>query len=284
MKSFTYPQFGFKLEGKLRLSKMGTIAIKKHRKIQGPIKTLTIKKSPSQKWYAIFISEVEKTKHKKSKKPVVGLDLGIETFAYLSNGKTIENLRSLKQFEKSLARRQKMLFAKKKESMNRKKAKLRVAITYEKLTNRRTNFLHNASRMLVNNYSLVAIEHLKVSNLSRGFLAKQILDCSWAEFIRMLHYKAEEAGSEVVLVNPAYTTQECSNCGLIQKKKLAERWHECSCGASMHRDLNAARNILNRATGGTPGSQACPRGCLYPQGQVSSVKQEVPISNATVHS
>ena len=84
--------------------------------------------------------------------------------------------------------------------------------------------------------------------------------------------EAEEAGSEIVLVEPAHTTQKCSNCGLVQKKTLAERWHDCICGASMHRDLNAAVNILNRATLGTRGSHACLRRSLCMQ--ASSMKQE----------
>jgi len=93
----------------------------------------------------------------------------------------------------------------------------------------------------------------------------------------MLHYKAEEAGCEVMLVNPAYTSQKCSGCGLVQKKSLAERWHDCSCGASMHRDLNAAINILARVTPGTGGYQACEEATStrYKHGeQVSSMKQE----------
>ena len=118
--------------------------------------------------------------------------------------------------------------------------------------------------------SLIAMEDLNNEGLARGFLAKEVLDCSWAEFATMISYKAEEAGCEVVLVNPAHTSQMCSTCGLVRKKSLAERWHDCPCGASMHRDLNAAMNILNRATGGTPGSNASGDGAIVP-----SLKEEV---------
>ncbi|MFH1394346.1 MAG: transposase [Candidatus Micrarchaeota archaeon] len=291
--SFTYPQFGFKLDKKLQLSKIGSLAIKKHRHIQGKIKTLTVKKTHSGKWFAVFTSELEKTKPGKSRKPAVGIDLGIETFAYLSDGKTVENPRHLKQAEQKLAESHRQLSRKKKGSRNRRKAKLNVAIAYEKLTNRRRDFLHKASRVLAGNYSLIAMEDLRVGNMSKGLLAKHVLDCSWAEFSSMLRYKAEEAGSEVILVNPAHTTQECSSCGLIRKKTLAERWHECSCGASMHRDFNAARNILARcwkaklsdrqgaklsgATSGIGGHQACGEETATHykhNGQVSSLKQE----------
>jgi putative transposase len=277
MKSFTYPQFGFRLEEKLELSGIGNIAIKKHRDIEGTIKTLTIKKSPSGKWYAVFSSEIGQTLISKKTGPAAGIDLGIDHFAYLSDGTVFENPRHLKQAEQKMKETQRCLSTKKKGSKNRKKAKLKVAIAYEKLTNRRKDFLHKVSRHLVGKYALIAVENLNVAGLARGFLAKSVLDCSWAEFVSMIHYKAEEAGCEVVLVNPAYTTQMCSSCGLVRKKSLAERWHNCPCGASMPRDLNAAINILNRATAGIVGSQTCgeetPTGYKYGW-QASSEKQE----------
>ncbi len=249
MKSFTYPQFGFKLNEQLSLSKIGEIQIKKHRELKGKIKTLTIKRMPSGKWFAIFTAELEViSKHNKGQK--VGMDLGIEHFGHLSNDSIITNPRHLKKAENKLKQAQKLLSGKNKGSKNRKKAKLRVARAHEKVTNNRRDFLHKASRKLANSYSLIAMEDLNVNGLSKGFLAKHVLDCSWAEFRGMLHYKAEEAGSEVVFVDPAHTSQECSSCGLIRKKTLAERWHNCSCGTSMHRDLNAAKNILKKATGG----------------------------------
>ncbi len=172
-----------------------------------------------------------------------------------------------------LKRRHKSLSKKQKKSNNRRKARLRLGHIFEKLTDARRDFLHKLSRKLVDKYSFLALENLNVSGMARGFLAKPVLDCSWAEFLSMLTYKAEEAGCEVVLVESAYTTQKCSNCAQIHKKTLSERWHDCPCGASMHRDLNAARNILNRATGGTPGSQAWLRKGLCIQ--ASSMKQEV---------
>lgn len=255
IKSFTYPQKGFCLEEKLRLSEIGGIQIKKHRNIKGKLKTLTLKRMSSGKWFAIFTSKhILAPKHNNS--PKVGIDLGIEHFAYLSNGLSIPNPKYLKKAEEKLKQIHKRLSNKKRGSKNKKKAKIKVAIAHEKLTNKRRDFLHHTTRNLADSYSLIAMEDLNIQGLSRGFLAKHILDCSWAEFSDMLHYKAEEAGCEVVLVNPAYTSQECSNCGLIQKKKLAERQHKCSCGLVMHRDLNAAKNILKKATSGTGGYNA----------------------------
>ena len=246
MKSFTYPQFGFKIGKKLFLSELDGISIRKHRKLKGKIKTLTIKRMPSGKWYALFTSEVD-ISPRCNKGPKAGMDLGIEHFGHLSDDSIIVNPRHIKVAEGKLKKAQKLLSKKKKASKNRIKSKLRIARAHEKVTNNRRDFLHKTSRKLVNSYSYIAMEDLNVKGMSKGFLAKHILDCSWAEFRGMLHYKAEEAGSEIVLVDPAHTSQECSSCGLVRKKTLAERWHRCSCGASMHRDLNAAKNILERA-------------------------------------
>ncbi|MCX6768621.1 MAG: transposase [Candidatus Micrarchaeota archaeon] len=277
MKSFTYPQFGFKLDKHLMISGMGEIPIKKHREIKGGIKTLTVKRFPSGKWFAVFTSEIDEIQIPKKQGSAIGMDLGIEHFAYLSDGEIIENPRHLKKAEEKLGDAHTQLSTKKKGGKNRRKARLRVAIAYEKLANKRRDFLHKISRKLVEKYSFVAMEDLDTAGMARGFLAKSILDCSWTEFSSMLAYKAEEAGCEVVLVNPANTTSECSGCGSVHKKQLAERWHECACGASMHRDLNAAINILRRATSGIGGSNACGEEastCYRDDGQVSSMKQE----------
>ena len=256
MKSFTYPQFGFEFNSRLELSGIGKIPIRKHREIRGKIKTLTIKRSPSEKWFAVFTSETKNASPCRKEGPRAGIDLGIEHFAYLSDGTTIENPRHLKMAEEKLKKAQRKLSRKKKTSKNRGKAKLKVAAAHEKLVNRRRDFLHKLSRRLVKKYSFIAMEGLNIKGMARGFLAKSILDCGWAEFLGMLRYKAEEAGCEAVLVDPARTTQKCSSCGSVRKKSLAQRQHRCSCGASMHRDLNAAINILKRATVGHTGSNA----------------------------
>jgi len=277
MKSFTYPQFGFELGERLELSDIGSISIKKHREIKGRIKTLTIKKLPSGKWYAIFTSEVCPPGGQKKIGASIGLDLGIETFAHLSDGSTIENPRHLRLAEERLKLAQRRLSKKKKGSMNRARARRDVAVAHEKIVGKRRDFLHKVSRLLVNQYALIAMENLDNEKLAQGFLAKEVLDCSWAEFSSMIRYKAEEAGCEIVFVDPANTTSQCSGCGLIRKKSLAERWHSCPCGAEMARDLNAAINVLNRATSGTEESQACgeetPTHCKHNE-QVSSMKQE----------
>jgi len=273
MKSFTYPQFGFKIDEHLELSGIGTIQVKKHREINGKIKTLTIKRSPSGKWFAVFTSEMEEKPIPAKEGAAVGMDLGIGHFAYFSDGELIENPRHLKYAEEKLKKAQRGLAKKKKGSKNRRNAKFRAAIAYENLSNQRRDFLHKASRKLADRYSFIAMEGLNTTEMAKGFLAKSILDCGWAEFSSMLAYKAEEAGCEVVLVNPVNTTSECSGCGSVHKKLLAERWHECACGASMHRDLNAAINILRRATLGHSGSNASGEGTHTHQKWASSFNE-----------
>ena len=113
---------------------------------------------------------------------------------------------------------------------------------------RRANYLHQATARFVRDYDVIAIESLGVRALARSALAKDVHDASWAKFISCLRYKAAKAGARVIEVNPRDTTQDCSGCGAKVPKHLCDRQHECPhCGLSIDRDLNAARNILDRA-------------------------------------
>ncbi|MBI4399766.1 IS200/IS605 family element transposase accessory protein TnpB, partial [Candidatus Micrarchaeota archaeon] len=184
--------------------------------------------------------------------------------------------------EKKLKKLQRNLSRKKLGSNKRRKAKLKVAIIHEKITNQRTDFLHKTSRTLINNYSLIATEDLKIKNMLHNHkLAKHISDASWNSFLQMLSYKALSAGSRVICVDPRNTSQECSSCGKEVRKDLSVRVHECPyCGLTIHRDVNAAINILKRATAGLAGSQA--HGDLastLPQNKASRIIELGTISN-----
>lgn len=124
-----------------------------------------------------------------------------------------------------------------------------MAKAHAKVRNQRRDFLHKESRKLVNAYELIAVEELNVKGMVKNHrLAKSISDAGWSEFLAMLCYKAEEAGSRVVKVNSSGTSQECSRCGMHVSKTLSVRVHECPyCGLVLDRDVNAARNILARA-------------------------------------
>jgi putative transposase len=280
MKSLHYPQSGFKLmpNKKLNVSPFGLINIKQHRPVEGKIKTLTLKREPTGKWYAILTSEAETRAVPKNNGSQIGIDLGLKTFATLSDGTAIRNPRHLKKYEDKLAFAQRKKDMKKKGSRNRNKVRRKVAILHEKVKNIRRDFLHKLSSRWVHSYSLIALEDLASQKMAERQFGKSINDAGWSEFISMLSYKAESAGSRVVLVDPENTTKQCSRCGVLTKKELWERQHDCpSCGLSMDRDLNAAINILKRATGGTPGSNACGEETTTSykyNWQVSSGKQE----------
>jgi putative transposase len=279
MKSLHYPQSGFWLEKRLKVTPFGEIAIKKHREITGKIKTLTMKREPTGKWFAIFCAEEEKPMPKENRGEAVGIDLGLKTFATLSDGTAIRNPRHLEQYEDRLTFIQRKFSKRKRRSNNRKKAKKRLAKLYEKVADCRRDFLHKTSTQLVNDYSIVASEKLASQEMAEENYGKQINDAGWNMFANMLAYKAEGAGCKVVFVDPKNTTQECSNCHQIVKKDLTERMHECPfCNISIDRDLNAARNILKRATVGQTGSNAC--NSLQKErdvAEVTSVKQEAHI-------
>ncbi len=271
VKSLYYPQFGFRLEDKLSVTPFGAMAIKKHREIRGWIKTLAIKREPSGKFFAIFCAEAEETPAKANLGQKVGMDLGLAHFATLSDGKVVKNPRHLKQHEKKLAFLQRQLSKKRKGSKNRRKAKLKLALAYEALANARHDFLHKTANSLLSVYSFIALEELHAHKMIHGYIGKWINDAAWNTFTRILAYKAESAGCKIVFVNPEGTTRECSVCGMEVPKTLRERVHACpACGLTIDRDLNASINILNRATAGIAGSNACGDGSK----EGPSLKQE----------
>jgi putative transposase len=247
--SITYKQAGIGwrlLEGKLVLSKIGSIKLKLHRPIVGTMKTCTIRRK-SNKWYACFAVDCTSTCLRRSDK-AVGIDIGLETFATLSDKKKIENPRFFKKEQKALVKVQRKLEKQEKGSLERRKAKKVLNRVYERTSNRRHNFIHQESRKIVNRYGIICIEKLDIqSMLQNGFRAKHrsISDAAWNQFAHALSYKAEEAGRQFVAVDPRGTSQRCSQCGFVVRKALSERWHKCpTCGLHMHRDLNASLNIL----------------------------------------
>ncbi len=247
-KSITYPQSGFKVDdGRLSLSKIGDIKIQLHREIQGQIKTLTVKRMPSGKWYACFSCIVE-TQPREKPFEDIGIDVGLHSYAVLSDGTRIENPRLYRASEKRLAILQRGLSRKERGGRNWVKAKVRVARIHEQILNRRTDFLHKASRKIADAYETVYVEDLKIGNMVRNHcLAKSISDAGWGRFIGMIAYKEEESGGRLIHVNPRNTTQMCSRCGEKVEKTLSDRIHECPhCGLKMDRDHNAALNILAR--------------------------------------
>jgi putative transposase len=246
--SITYPQSGFGLDsGKLHISKIGDIKIKLHRTIEGKIKTCTIRKMPTGKWFACFSAEMKNVPLPSWKDgSIIGIDVGLESFATLSNGEKISNPRFFRDEEKELARVQRKLSKAPKGTSERKYALKIVERVHERIGNKRTDFANQISRKLVDRFGVIVFEDLYIKNMLKNHnLAKSISDVAWGTLVKATESKAAYAGSKVVLVDPKYTSQMCSRCGLIVKKDLSERVHSCSeCGLSMDRDLNAAINIL----------------------------------------
>lgn len=249
--SFTFPQTGFKIkEKKLWLSKIGDIRINFHRKMEGVVKTLTIKREGNH-WYAIFSCDVEIKPKTKGWKRAVGMDMGCTDFVTCSDGTTIPNPHFLKQSQEELSKIQTKYSELKnepKDDPKKVKVKKRLVKLHCKVKNQRKDFLHKLSKKFVDEYSHICIENIKPSQLLSDnwrSINRSIIDSGWTTFRQMLHSKAVEAGCEVEDVDPAYTSQMCSGCGNIVKKELSERQHKCNvCGLDIGRDLNAARNIL----------------------------------------
>ncbi len=245
--SFTYPQSGFSLTHNHRvcLSKIRSIRLVYHRPIQGKINTLTIHRSSTGKWYASFSVEYD-PKRLPDTPSRVGMDGGLNTFATLSDGTSIENPRFFRKEEKALARVQRTHSRRAKGSPERRKHRKAVARVHERIRFRRSHFTHQHSRRIVNRYGAICVEDVHVNRMMHNHcLAKSLADAAWSQFFEQLAHKAEEAGRQFLTVNPAYTSQTCSQCGHRQKMPLAERVFACPCcGLHMDRDLNAAKNIL----------------------------------------
>jgi len=268
--SITYPGSGFKVgASSVWLSVQGKqtqVKAKLHRSIIGTVKTCTVRRY-GRKWFACFSVEQEDDFLPPSadflppSAESVGLDAGLNSFLALSDGDFIENPRFFRKDEKALAKAGRKQAKTKKGSKERRKANKVLSRIHERVRNRRHNFVHQTARRLVNEYGMIAVEKLVVKNM-RGThcLAKSISDASWSMFRTVLTHKAESANREVIAVNPAYTSQDCSACGYRPdgvagrtKKKLSDRWHFCpKCSASLDRDTNAAINILNLAVNTKP--------------------------------
>ena len=246
--SFCYPQSGWSLHNdKLTLSKIGTLRLKLHRPVSGKVKTCTIKREGSQ-WFCVFSVEYE-FEMPVHTGPTIGIDMGLENFANLSNGEQIANPRYFRRAQKRLVKVQRR-YAKLKQlpRTNTCKAKTLKALQHchRKVRNQRLDFLHKVSSNLTKRFSSIVVEDLSIKGLASGRLAKSFNDVGIGTFFSMLAYKVAKTGSKLLKVDPRYTSQICPNCGKLKKKELSERCHSCECGCEMQRDIAAALVILSR--------------------------------------
>ena len=255
--SFTFTQSGFSIvsvsqaashDDRVSLSKIGAIKMVYHRKIKGTVKTCTIRHSSTGKWYVSFSVECEPERLD----PIntqVGIDVGLKSFATLSNEEEIPNPRFFRKEEKALAKVNRKHSKLAKGTPERRKHRKVVARVHERIKFRRENFTHQESRQIVDRFGVICVEDLHVNRMVHNHcLAKSIHDASWSGFFEKLFAKAEEAGRTAIKVNPAYTSQDCSRCHHRQKMPLSERVYHCPCcHLVIDRDVNAALNI--RAVG-----------------------------------
>jgi putative transposase len=245
--SFTFKEYGngARLDnGALVLSKIGRISVHWSRPIEGTPKTVTLSREADGWYVAISCTEVP-TQPLPATGQETGLDLGIESFAVLANGTMIHNPRCYRRAERSLAKCQRRVARRTKGSHRRRKAVRVLAKAHQTVRRQRTDYHHKTALTLVRQYDTIYHEDLQVRNMVQNHhLAKSISDAGWGAFLSILSFKAANAGRTVIAVDPAFTSQACSGCGVIVQKGLSVRWHTCpDCGTSLHRDHNAARNI-----------------------------------------
>lgn len=247
--SFTYPQGGYSIvNGRLSLCKVGHIKIKLHRPVEGQVKTCAIRRTSTGKWFACLSAVVE-AKPLPSSAEAVGIDAGLSVFAVLSNEDKIGSPHFFRREETELARVQRKLSASPKRSKERKKRRKIAARVHERIANKRHNFVHQESRKTVNEFGVICVEDLMISNMLKNHcFAKSIADAAWSMFFQCLAYKAEDAGRRFVKVDPRHTSQDCHKCGHRRTDlRLSDRIYRCAnpkCLLIIDRDLNASLNIL----------------------------------------
>lgn len=239
---------GFKIDGRrLKLMGIGRICVRWHRPLEGKVKTVRLVKQ-ADGWYACFSCEVE-AKTLPDTGAAIGIDVGLASLITTSDGKKEPHPGWYRAEQGHLRKLQRSVARKKKGGKNRRKAVVVLKRCHENISNRRKDFLNKLAHGLIARYDVIGLEDLRIPNMVRNpHLAKSILDAGWGYLAQHLAHKAVEAGREVVLVNPAYTSKTCSGCGTrFETLTLEDRHVSCACGLSLDRDHNAAINILNAA-------------------------------------
>ena len=246
--SLTFPSYGdgIKLTGNtLRVQGVGELEVKLHRPVAGTIKTVTVKRECG-KWYVCFSVECE-VKPLPPLDNAIGIDLGLEYFATLTDGPPVPNPRWYRQAEAKLRRAQRKIARRKKGSHRRRKAVALLPKVHTRTRNQRNEFQHRLSFWLIKNFGTIVVEDLNVKGLAGGMLAKSVHDAAWAALVSKIAYKAENAGRTLIQVDPRGTSQTCI-CGATVRKVLSEREHVCTaCGLIAPRDAVSAQVILQRA-------------------------------------
>ena len=253
--SFTYTQNGFSLKnGHLELSKIGPVKAYGIRKMTGKLKTCTIKRegfAPHYRWKALLTYEFDdiSTGFIEDTRTPCGIDMGLTNTVTISDGKVYTNSKHIVKAESSIARIQRKISKYDKGTEQRNKYGQHLFHAFSNLKRKMKAERFRIVNELIDDHNIIAFESLNIKaledkSLGKG-MRKSYRDARWGHLLQTLRYKAEEAGTGLIEVNPAYTSQMCSLCGNIVEKELSERRHRCPhCGLDIGRDLNAARNIL----------------------------------------
>lgn len=237
-------------DGHIKLPKLKLVKIKQHREIPADykLKSCTISKTKSGKYYISILTEYEKEIKPVSIQKVVGLDFAMDgLYVESEQGEKANYPRFYRQSLDKLAKEQRILSRRKKGSARWEKQRLKVAKLHEKVANQRKDFLHHKSKELVSTYDAVVIEDLNMKGMSQAFhFGKSVHDNGWGMFTNFLAYKLKEQGKQLVKIDKWFpSTKKCSCCGAEKPMKLSERTYRCSCGYVANRDYNSAINIKN---------------------------------------
>jgi putative transposase len=246
--AFRIPQNVIVIDGMVSIPKIGLVKVRLHREMEGTIKGATIKQEPSGHWNVIFVSHLELPDAPATCNAPTGIDVGLESFLALDNGKKVKPPKFYRKAQRKLRRAQRKLSLCKKNSHNRQKARKKVARCHARVRNQRNDWLHKLSAQLVRLYDTLCIETLNLNGLVRTKLAKSFSDAAIGTFLRMLEYKVVPRYGQVVKVGMFFASSKtCSNpkCKHKQHLELSDRMWVCERCQTLHdRDINAAINIL----------------------------------------
>jgi putative transposase len=286
VRSLIYEQTGYKFIGnRLSLSKVGNLRISISRSIPGVVKQIVLKFTKTHKWFVSVISRTTDEPVKCESTRIVGIDMNLIVFSHDSDNHTKQHPHNVRNALRQLSRAQRKMSRKVKGSHNRRKQRVIVARVHETVQNRRDDFLHKWSTKYVyqSNYSGIAVEKLNIRDMikynmdmqdkkKRRSKNRNTFDAAWFKARTFLQYKAERAGIDFRVVDPAYTTQTCSKCGHRQKMDESIRTYICPvCGMTTNRDLNAAINIKKRAFG---------VGLVTPESKLVEIDTSIPNSDS----